>query len=43
MTATAQASGAWCWHLSHQSHTQGVALCSSPKVRIGPRSMTSGY
>src|SRR5215469_16236995 len=35
MTATAQASGAWCWQRSHQSH-QGVACRSSPRVGAGP-------
>ena len=42
MTATAQASGAWCWHRSHQSHTHGVVRCSSPKVGIGPGCIVTG-
>jgi hypothetical protein len=42
MTATAQASGAWCWQRSHQSHTQGVARCRSPRVGIGPGCMVVG-
>jgi len=29
ITATAQARGAWCWHRSHHSQTQGVDRCSS--------------
>jgi hypothetical protein len=33
MTATAQASGAWCWQRLHQSHTHGVARCGSPQGR----------
>jgi hypothetical protein len=36
MTATAQASGAWCWQRSHHNHTQGVDRCSSPRVGGGP-------
>jgi hypothetical protein len=36
MTATAQASGGWRGHASHQSHTQGVARCGPPRVGIGP-------
>jgi hypothetical protein len=43
MTATAQASGAWCWQRSHQSHTQGVARCSSPRVGIGPDCMRANW
>jgi hypothetical protein len=43
MTATAQASGAWCWQRSHQSHTQGVAPCSSPRVGIGPGCMRANW
>jgi hypothetical protein len=39
MTATAQASGAWCWQRSHHSHTQGVVRCSSPSVGRGPNSL----
>jgi SOS response associated peptidase (SRAP) len=42
MTATAQASGAWCWQRSHQSHTQGVARCSSPSVGRGPSLRMAG-
>jgi hypothetical protein len=42
MTATAQVSGAWCWQRSYQSHTHGVARCSSPKVGIRPGCMMLG-
>ena len=32
ITATAHASGPWCWQRSQLSHSQGVARCRSPSV-----------
>jgi hypothetical protein len=34
MTATAHASGAWCWQRSQFGHSQGIARCRSPRVVV---------
>jgi len=37
MTATAHASGAWCWHRSQFNQSHGVARCRSPSVVVARR------
>jgi hypothetical protein len=42
MTATAHASGAWCWQRSQFSHSHGVARCRSPSVVVARNVFMAG-